>query len=813
MSASRSALSLLLLLWFASLTPALCADRAQESQIYDDMPTLSQVELAKVSLENDQTLDDSQKAKALEMYDHAANWLQLTEQTHQERSQLEETVSNAPQLIAKLQDEEASSEESSQLSDFISAADLPSLELRISEDELSLTQAREAQKRQLESLAKLLVGSKQINEQIDEHSKTLVQIQSEISSLPVSEPESLTEARLTSLKSRYLLRQEELELLKYKLSNLSLLTQLTQVQRDSTANRISRLQTDLEQLHNAAAELRESQASEAQEVAEQLQEQSADLPEPLRLIAEENARNRAELVGLVTREKLVSQRLATAKQQLDDIRTDFASTRQRVEVVGTSEAIGSMLYRRREALPSLRSYSRNSAERKAEINQATDRQITIEELLRERGNLQQVTTNILQSLPEAPERIRSTELRTLTKNLVQSRRNALNELQKVYSRHIAALTSLDLAERQLVEVSESYITYINDQLIWISSGKLSNLQTLGVSLAWLLQDSNWTQLIKDNLAAFTHRPTFAFIVALLVIVLIRLSKDAAVQLPKLANSVRKIRSDSFPLTLWALLYSLVKIALLPLLMIGLGIQLKMLPTAAPFTVAFAEALVTVGITLIAALLLYEVCRPEGVGPLHLRWDTRICAPLNRELAWLIPTDASIRLVATLSGGANLPGEALIVGRLSVIALLIVGLIFLYRLLQRQSDLMINWVRSKPHSLLVQLQFLWFPLLLLISIGLVISTTLGYQTLALRMMEHMEVTFWFFVGRSSSKSCCCVTCSWPNADCVMRTPCANVMSCAPNANMNNTQPRTNPRPSRWRSPRSISTLSVNRPNGW
>jgi potassium efflux system protein len=735
----------LLLLWLAYLPPAFCADRPQERQINNDMPTLSQAESAKASLANDQTLNESQKANALEMYDHALNWLQLAEQTHQERDQLEETVRNAPKLIEKLQNETDSSKQSGRLSHFISDADLPTLELRISEDELNLIQAREAQKQQLESLAKLLVGSKQINEQIDEHSKTLMQIRSEISNLPAGEPESLIQARLISLKSRYLLRQAELELLKYKLGNFSLLTQLAQVQRDSTSNRISRLQADLEQLNSAAAELRASLANEAQQVAEQLQAQSANLPESLRLIAEENARNRAELVELVTREKLVSQQLATAKQQLADIRTDFAGTRQRVEVVGASEAIGSMLYRRREALPSLRSYSRNSAARKAEINQATDRQITIEELLRERGNPQQVMANTLQSLPEEPDKKQRTERRALTENLVQSRRDALNELQKVYSRHIAQLTSLDLAERQLVEVSESYINYINDQLIWISSGKLTDLRTLGISLAWLLQGDKWAQLIKDLLTALAHRPTFAFIVALLVVVLIRLRKDAAMQLPKLANSVRKIRSDSFPITLWALFYSLVKIALLPLLMIGLGMQLKMLPTAAPFTVAFADALITVGITLIAALLLYEVCRPEGVGPLHLRWDIRICAPLNRELRWVIPADASIRLLVLLSAGANLSAEALVIGRLSMITLLIVSLVFLYRLLQRKCGLMLNWARCKPHSLLVQLHFLWFPLLLLITIGLIISTALGYQTLAIRMMEHLQVTFWFFVG--------------------------------------------------------------------
>jgi potassium efflux system protein len=721
------------------------ADQSPDNQLNANKPTLSQMESAKSSLENDQSLDNTQKSKAVEMYDQAINWLQMAEKTRHESHQLEEKVKNAPQLIKQLQKEAASGKGDSSLDDLISGTDLPALELRISQDELSLTQSREELKQQMESLAKLLVGSKQINEEINQRSKTLSQIQQEISDLPGSEPKSLTQARTVSLTSRYLLRQSELELLKLKLGNQSLLTELAQAQRDTISQRITRLQNNLKQLNAAAAKLRESHASEARQAAEQLQEQSSGLPKPLRLIAEENARNRADLVRLVKQEKQVSQQLTAAKQQLDEIRTDFASTRQRVEVVGASEAIGAMLYRRREALPSFRSYSRSSAGRRNEINQATDQQITIEELLRERGNLHWLVEQTLTSLAGQTDGLSEEKLRTLTENLVQSRREALNELQKVYSRYITHLTSLDLAERQLVEVSESYITYINDQLIWISSGKLTNLHTLGMSLKWIFQGEKWLQFGNDLFASFAYRPAYAFLLSLLIIVLIRHRKTAARRLPKLAKSLRKISTDNFPLTLWALFYSLIKIALLPLVMIGLGLQLKMLPTATPFTDAMAQALVTVGINLTAALLLLEVCRPEGIGVRHLRWERRICVPLYRELRWLIPTDATIRFLVALSAGSHLSTESLVISRLSMIALLIVSLIFLFRLLYRKSELMIKWTRSKPHSLLVQLQFLWFPMLLLIVAGLIISTALGYQTLGLRLLDHMELTFWFFVG--------------------------------------------------------------------
>ena len=745
MTSARFKPLLLLLFWLCCLGPALGADEKPIKSPLSELPTATQLDLARSNLDSDQGLDEEQKNKAGQMLDQAADWLQQAQMVRDERQQLEQTIKQAPQEIETLRQQSSPGNQRSQLDAFIEQASLNDLELRISQDELALTQAREQQKQQLDTLSKLLVGSQQINEQINEHSKTLPQIEQEISNLPAGEPKALSQARTLSLKSRYQLRQAELDLNRLKLGNLSLLTNLAQARRDSSANRISRLQDTLDRLSSAASALRETQASEARQAAEALQQQTSSMPEPLQIIAQENASNRAELERLVQREKQLADQLDKAKRQLDEIRTDFASTRKRVEVVGSSEAIGNMLYRRREALPSFRSYSRSSAQRKDEINQATDRQITIEELLRERGNLHDVVEKTLASLPVSTDELQPDELKTLTEDLAHSRREALNELQKVYGRYIAQLTALDLAERQLVDVSESYITFINDQLIWISSGSLTSFKTIGVSLAWLLQTGKWVQLFNDSLSAYAHQPAFALLVFLLIGLQIRYRKTAEQRLPLLANGLRKIRTDSFPLTLWALFYSLLKVALAPLVMIGFGLQLKLLPTAAPFTAAFAQSLVTVGISLGAVLLLYEVCRPEGLGPRHLRWKPSICQALNAELRWVVSVLVPLRFLVALSVGTNLPAEVHIIGRLAIIGLLAGATVFLYRLLKPQSLFMQSWKSGSDLGLLFQLHFLWFPLLLLIQAGMIISTAIGYQTLTLTLLEHLEVTFWFFVG--------------------------------------------------------------------
>jgi potassium-dependent mechanosensitive channel len=710
-----------------------------------DTLTLKMVASERTNAELDKGLDETQRAKALETYDQATNWLQLAENTQQEIKRLELKIKNAPSTIEKLQKTSIEKGQQEKLNNFIRNADLATLEQRISQDQLALAQARDQRKQALDDLAKLLVGSKQISAKLDELNKTLLQIRKESNELPPGEPKSLTQARQVSLQSRQLLRQSESDLLKLQLNNQSLLTDLAQAQRDAMASEIGRLQSDLDMLNKAATALRQSQATQAREAADLLLAETASLPQPLKVIADENASNRSELEQLVNQEKQVSQSLATAKQQLDEINTDFDRTRQRVEVVGASEAIGNMLYRRREALPSLLSYSRNSAQRKEEINRATDRQINIEELLRERGNIQDVVQRILPSLTNDLPHKEQMSLEAQTLSLVQARRDALNELQKVYSRYIAQLTSLDLAERQLVEVSGAYINYINEQLIWIPSNNLLDFPLFGNSLLWLLSPDKWLQLGSDLFTAMARRPAPALLVMITIALLAWKRNHAKEQLPLLAKSVRKIRTDTFPLTLWALFYTLVRVGLLPASMIGAGLLLHTLPTAYPFTNAFAGALINVGITFTAVLLLYEFCLPEGVGPRHLRWNARICEALIKEFRWSIPAVIPIRFLIALSAGPNLPGEAQVIARLAVISLMLVTLVFVFRLLHRQGTLFQQWKVMSGHDLLVQLQFLWFPLLLLISAGLIVSTALGYLTLALRLLEHIEVTFWFFVG--------------------------------------------------------------------
>ncbi|MCG7872876.1 MAG: mechanosensitive ion channel [Candidatus Thiodiazotropha lotti] len=742
---NRLTLTLLLI----TISLSCFAQTAQDQADSKRLLVTEQLELIKSEALQDESLEKTTQQRVVELIDQAEKWLRQTNKLEGEISQLSRTIEEAPAEIKKLRSSIGpfDTEDESLLS-FIKQSELVEIEQRISQQSLDLNQAREQHKEQLATLSDLLVGSQQINSEISEHSDILSKIDAESGNYDEGENKHLNQARQLLLDSRKQLHETQIELLKLRLANQNLLTNLAQAKRDATTAQIGKLETSLQQLNQAASAIREDQAKQARQQAEQINQQLKSLPEPIKTIAQKNAQNRAELEELVYWDKRVSQKLQATQRQLEQISDDFEHSKQRVDVVGASQAIGKMLSRRRQALPSLQSYSRSSAERKQEINIATDRQIAIEEQLLAQSSLTEHVEQVTQPLAEGLSEANADKLRKQVFSLLGARREALNELQKIYGRYITQLTSLDQAERQLLEVSESYVDYINDQLIWISSGDLFDfldLNQLKTGLTRLLSPQEWLQTGSEVTQAAKQRPGLSMSLLAVLMVIVWKQRNVTLQLPLLAKSTRKIRTDSIRLTLWALLLTLAKIGILPGIMISLGILLKTLPTATPFSLVVATSLVTVGITLTAALLLYQLCLPDGIGIRHLRWNSQICSALTKELRWLIPVAIPLRFIVTLSEGDYLSVDTQNIGRLAIIALMVITLFFVHRLLNKKGLLFQTWQRINPNAILVQLQFLWFPLLLLIGLGIAIAGSIGYLNLSIRLLKLLELTFWFFVG--------------------------------------------------------------------
>ncbi|MCP3867401.1 MAG: mechanosensitive ion channel [Gammaproteobacteria bacterium] len=710
--------------------------------------TTKQLETARSAVESDPNITESIKPTLIGHYDQALTWLEETTRVKQEFARLVAKVKGAPERIEELRVDIAdTTRPDAAVLQEVSRLSQDQLDLAIIEQTYRLTQSKEELKKQQDALTQLLVGAKGLSEDIAARNSSLERIAVDLETPVPDESQALTQARILALKARRMLRQNELDLLKLKLGSTNTLTSLAQAERDALEGAISRKEPRLAALKERAQEVLEERVKDARAEAEEMQDRSAVLPPVIRVIAGENAQYRNDLEVLIEKEKRVIEGLERIRSGLEEIKTDFEQTRQRVDVVGPSVAIGKMLMRRRSDLPSVQSYRRTSAERVDEISHATDRQIDIDELLRERSDLTAVVSGVDKVLsPELSGGTRAAFLAEASQ-LARNRREALRELQSVYGRYIGKLTSLDLSERELVSLSGTFTDYIDEQLMWIPGTGIESLvepSALGGVLLWYLSPSSWFQFVEDIHSLVFGRQGIVVLVILPFCALLLLRRQSRRMLVSIGERTRAIRTDSFLLTIRALGRTLVIVGAWPLLMVGFGWLLTRVPSEAAFTPLIANGMLKAGLILFSLGFLREICLPNGLGDKHLHWSKAVCEALVRELTWVLPFGVILGFLVAVSTGNLVPQSAQIAGQLAFIALMVIAVVFLYRLLRSQGALMLWEQENKPEGALIQLHFIWFPLIVMAPVALALTSALGYQYTAQSLAQQGEITFWFFV---------------------------------------------------------------------
>ncbi|MET0105465.1 MAG: mechanosensitive ion channel domain-containing protein [Sedimenticola sp.] len=695
-------------------------------------------------VEADTTMGSEAKQKALALVSQVSNWLEESDKINSEVRRLTQLLKNAPERIEQAKRELALPLENIvPLKQLGKPPRLEELEPLIHQEELIISQDRDALMDQESELALLLVGTQGMGNDIAALSKAIGEIDTDIEKADRSSSDTMEQARLLALEARNRLRQTELNVIRIRYDNLGLFTQLAQAERDLLLARITLRAKRLDELRRNAQQLREEQAQSVRQQARDLAARGRDLPPLLQQLLGEVAELQQELEALILKETTISGELKETQKSLEQVGSIFELTRHRVEVVGSNEAIGKMLRKRQEILPTARSYRRKATSRTEEITRVTGRQIEIEERLRDHQfEWQQLR---LELLPQAPASKEERQLQNTIDSLMGDLRDALNRLQAGYGRYISQLTALEQAQRQLVSVSREFTQYIDEQLLWIPSGGVEGLRlpALVQATGWIINPLQWRDAVSDIWELFKLRPGASLFLLLAILTLIKLHKIAVQRIGDIAHLTLKIRTDSFLHTLKALGYSILVVGPLPLLLVGGGVLLQTLPAPALFTMAVANGMIKGGTILGGLLFLRYISLKDGLGERHLRWPRPVLDTLVRELKWLTPVAAGLSLLLAMTSSNRLPPAAHHLGQLVFLMLMVAASLFVYRLLRSEGE-SARYLQGKG-GMLAQTHFLWFPFATLLPLGLALASMAGYYHTATQFMLRAELTFWFFLG--------------------------------------------------------------------
>ena len=708
--------------------------------------TTASLQAGKVAVESAANLDDATRAQLLERYDQAILRLDEAQKVRGRSEELEKTLRSAPQRIEELNRRLFTlGTETSEMAKSLESAELDEVEVWLVTQQQALSRARERVRQFEEELSRLLAGTSQLAQQISVRTAALNEYEREMAVFIPDEPELARQARLHSLEASVVLLSNERAYDRINVANQGLLTQLAQAEREYWDAYIAVLRPLIDAMVGRAQQMREAQAQQALAEAEQLRERVAELPPELRSIAESNSGFREELDRLVRDQQNIDAQLQRAASQLAEVGDDFERIRQRVEIVGRSMAIGDTLRKRRADLPSLQSHRRETLARGEIISSATHRQLEIDDIFRGIGALEQHVSTVAREWVEALPEAQRSDMIERARKLMNAHRTSLSTLQQSYGRFINSLTSLDIAERQLVTVAGAYAAFIDEQLLWIpSTGLISLFTERGLIWhLWLGDPDLWGE-VGMNLRGYASRNPASMLFGLLALIGLALfnvrTRD---RLKVIDQSVKRIRSDSAMLTIKALVLVTLKVAPVPLLMLALALMLR--DTADAFTLSFTAGLIKAGLLLVSLSLVRELCRDGSVGDRHFDWPANVRGALRRQFAWFIPFGMITSFLVGATAAPEPPPAVQAFGSGAFIVLMAGAALVVSRLLSQKSPMWLTIRELHPGQLVTQIHFLWYPLVLGAPLALAVLSLANFHYTAVHLEGRLQMTLWLLFG--------------------------------------------------------------------
>ncbi len=629
---------------------------------------------------------------------------------------------------------------------------LPDLEQRLQTSQADLT-AAEARRADYESrLATLEQRPEAISPRLAEVTQQREDASAQVQA-PVADDVGPTfaQAQKWVRETRYVALTTEATMLKQELSTLPLRTQLLEAKFDRAKTKIDALGGRISVLDELIDRKRRQAAAQATNEAEQTQRELAGMPPVLVELSAENAALSRDVNDITQRLKAQDQVRKNLEQLAEQLDADYQDARETLESGEVNDDLGRILLQQLDALPDLRAFVQNDAQRKTEIADLTvsrlkyrtearriaDADTTVERLAVE---LQPETNAQIE--PQTDAQIAAQKVKLL--ELVQQRQTLLDTALDANSLYLAKLRELDRAEQALLATAAEYDAYLDEQLPWLRNAKpiqLEDIRAMPGDLSGRLAEADLPglpQLVGRQLAG---SPVFWLAVVGAGVLLVR-RRAIIAAIESVTPRIGKPTTDRMNHTGRVLGLTLLLVAPLPLILAAAGWQLQVDAGATTLSHALGNALMRAALHLSILFSLGAICRPHGLAAAHFRWPERNLTLLRTQLRLLVWPFVVAVLIVNISLGIN---QAESGGTLAKLALVLAYLPlswFLYRVFHPRHGVLAHLASRGDYPIMFRTYLLWYPLLVGSPLALIALAWTGYVYTATAFSYLFLVTLWF-----------------------------------------------------------------------
>ncbi|MGE0626122.1 MAG: mechanosensitive ion channel domain-containing protein [Pseudomonadales bacterium] len=529
---------------------------------------------------------------------------------------------------------------------------------------------------------------------------------------------------------------------------------LRQLEQDTAANRLrlyELTQNELryrKELHVRRATLLQARivetarAESAGRVARLAEEAAAlaDSPAPIAATAAQNLAIGERLMA--QNERLADDRAALARieEARLDVATFLRTSRARLELAGTSEAVGRWLWSERRRLEPTARLRQELEELRGQLAEERLERVTLYEEKRSLVDL----PGAARALAEASRRTADEgEADTLAaadlEPLLAERAELLTLLEPLLERRIEVLEQSERAKSEQIDLTVALRQLLDRHLLWAPSHAPLNASWLArvpEGLYDLVKPSRFVTTLELSATAFTARPWPWIGNALLLAGAIVLRLRAPRRIETYAAVTRHLRGENYGASLKSLGWTIAAALPAPLAVWLLGDLLQSVGTPGRYSFSLGRALDTLVVPLLALQLLRWTAVERGLGHAHFRWMRARRETLRR----LLPVTAAVVLptyfVSSLAFVRNLDLPNDVQARLAIVIACTAIAVAVWRALDAGRIWVVRGVETEP-SMLRKLLRVAIPIAVMAIAALAV---LGYVYSAGILMVALLATF-------------------------------------------------------------------------
>jgi len=593
------------------------------------------------------SLDEALKAHLVELLGRALERLRSAEEWNKKSASYDALLVEGPQQIDALR---------KQLEELDSAKAEEGPEAKPGESEvqldLQLAQAEAALGTALADLAALEEESstrgerrRQLSDLIAAAREQAAGVKEEEATEPWFIPQ-LAEARTILATAERADYQAQADALAKESSSFDLRGQLLEVRLDLALRQVGAQEKQVQQLRTLVAARRKEAALAAAQEADNAILDAAQATPAIRQTAQSLAAENKALVEARTGENglliLIDQagaKLEEIEGRLKALQEDYKKVSESVAAAGINSSMGRLLRDEKEKLPSLRELRRDIRLYQQHLADAEvkliEHRVTSRDLVQNGAtSLDALGKQIPESLPAAQRR----NLENLLRNLHEGKQKALKDLIRDYEAYSTKLTSLKDKTNELIQETQRFTTFINENILWVRSGatiSLSDFMVASKTLVRLADMREWAALprvfsAKEALGWASN----ALLVAWLLLCAVSYRRMRR-GVDTLSARARQAGNVSIRPTIDALIRTVVLTLPLPVLLLLIGWRLNGF-----IDLSEHESIRNLGVVLRnGALLAFplefarQALRPKGLFDSHFGYPSAALRLMRRHLYW------------------------------------------------------------------------------------------------------------------------------------------------------------------------------------